>query len=160
MQDDSRQGPTRSGPAQIARATWHDVRALTQLDRRCFKPIDRFPWYEFLELCIWPGVIALKAIADRQVIGFIVGSPRRHAGHTVIVTIGVDPDWRGRGIGERLMREVESRSSLPRMRLMVRRSNTLAINLYRKLNYTIVETWPSYYGDGEAAYLMEKSTTN
>jgi len=40
--------------------------------------------------------------------------------------------------------------------LMVRRSNTPAINLYRKLNYVIVDVWPRYYGDGEDAYVMEK----
>lgn len=142
---------------QIARASWRDTRALTQLDKRCFKPIDRFGWYEFLGLCVWPGVIALKAVSEERIVGFIAGDPRRHEGHTIIVTIGVDPDWQRRGLGERLLREVEARSSLPRLQLMVRVSNRPALALYRKLGYVIVETWARYYGDGEDAYVMEKT---
>ena len=87
---------------QIARATWRDVRALVQLDRRCFKPIDAYAWYEFLNLCVWPGLIALKALQDDRIVGFIAGDPRRQEGHTIIVTIAVDPDYQRRGIGERL----------------------------------------------------------
>lgn len=145
---------------QIARATWRDVRALLQLDRRCFKPIDRFGWYEFFGLCVWPGVIALKAIDGSRIVGFVAGDPRRPDGHTIVTTLGVDPDYQRRGLGERLLREVEARSTLPRVQLMVRTSNLPALHLYRKLNYAIVETWPRYYEDGEDAYVMEKTTTN
>ena len=146
-------------PIEIERATWRDVRTLVKLDRRCFKPIDAYAWYEFLNLCVWPGLITLKAIQDDRIVGFIAGDPRRHEGHTIIVTIAVDPDYQRRGIGERLMREVEARSALPRLQLMVRTSNLPALHLYRKLNYAIVETWPRYYEDGEDAYVMEKILT-
>ena len=148
-------------PIEIERATWRDVRALVKLDRRCFRPIDAYAWYEFLNLCVWPGLITLKAIHEDRIVGFIAGDPRRHEGHTIIVTIAVDPDYQRRGIGERLMREVEARSlhSVPRLQLMVRKSNLPALYLYRKLNYTIVETWPRYYEDGEDAYVMEKTLT-
>lgn len=142
---------------RISRASWRDTRALTRLDRRCFQPIDRFGWYEFLGLCVWPGVIALKAVDQERIVGFVAGDPRRHEGHTIIVTIGVDPDWRRRGVGEQLLREVEARSALPRLQLMVRVSNLPALALYRKLGYAIVETWARYYGDGEDAYVMEKT---
>lgn len=151
MQDD------RLPPIEIERATWRDVRALVKLDQRCFKPIDAYAWYEFLNLCVWPGLITLKAIRDGRIVGFIAGDPRRHEGHTIIVTLAVDPDYQRRGIGERLLRDVEARSTLPRLQLMVRKSNLPALHLYRKLNYTIVETWPRYYEDGEDAYVMEKN---
>ncbi len=144
-------------PIEIVRATWRDVRALVQLDRRCFKPIDQFGWYEFFGFCTWPGVMALKAVDGQRVIGFIAGDPRRQDGHTIISTIGVDPDYQRRGIGERLLREVEARATLPRVQLMVRQSNLPALHLYHKLDYAIVETWPRYYEDGEDAYVMEKN---
>lgn len=142
---------------QIERATWRDVRALVRLDARCFKPIDRFGWYEFLSLCVWPGLISLKAVAGERIVGFVAGDPRRPEGHTIIVTLGVDPDWQRRGLGEALLRAVEARSSLPRLQLMVRQSNRAALRLYRKLDYQIVDEWRRYYGDGEDAYVMEKN---
>ncbi len=144
---------------EVVRATWRDVGALVKLDRRCFKPIDAYAWYEFLGLCLWPGVLALKALSEGRLVGFIAGDPRKQDGHTIIVTLAVDPKYQRGGIGERLLREVEARSTLPRLQLMVRKSNLPALHLYRKLNYAIVETWPHYYEDGEDAYVMEKTLT-
>ena len=149
--------PSNSQPIEIVPASWRDTRALVRLDRRCFKPVDAFAWYEFLGLCLWPTVISLKAVAGDRIVGFIAGDPRPSEGHTIIVTIGVDPDWQGCGIGERLMRAVEDQSVLPRLQLMVRVSNVPALKLYRKLGYAIVDTWRGYYPDGEDAYLMEKA---
>jgi len=145
----------------IERATWRDTRALTRLDRRSFKPIDAYAWYEFYALCVARNGIALKAVSGGQIIGFIAADQRRSEGHTIIVTIAVDPDYQRHGIGERLLREVETRSarSVPRLQLMVRVSNLSALRLYRKLNYEIVDTWRRYYEDGEDAYVMEKTLT-
>src|SRR5262245_1752096 len=125
-------------PIKIERATWRDVRALVQLDRRCFNPIDTYSWYEFLYLCAWPGQISLKAVAAGRLAGFIAADPRQQEGHTIIVTVAVDPEYQRHGIGERLLREVETRSThrVPRLQLMVRTSNLPALRLYRKLNYT------------------------
>jgi ribosomal-protein-alanine N-acetyltransferase len=143
----------------IERAVWRDTRALTQLDQRSFKPIDVYAWYEFFALCVSRSVIALKALSGGRIVGFIAGDQRRSEGHTIIVTLAVDPDYQRRGLGERLLREVETRSALPRFQLMVRMSNLPALHLYRKLNYEIVDTWRRYYEDGEDAYVMEKTLT-
>lgn len=143
----------------IERASWRDTRAIFQLDRRSFRPIDAYGWYEFFALCVWPGVITLKAVSAGRIVGFIAGDQRRSEGHTIIVTLAVDPDYQRRGIGERLLREVEARSALTRFQLMVRKSNLPALHLYRKLDYEIVDTWRRYYEDGEDAYVMEKTLT-
>lgn len=142
--------------AEIVRATWRDAGALAELDERCFPRADAFGWFTYLTLCLWPGVVGLKAVADTQLIGFVAAEPHRWRGHVTIVTLGVDPAWRRRGIGERLMRECEARFDLPRFRLQVRKSNTPAIRLYRKLGYAIIDDLPRYYGDGEDGFLMEK----
>ncbi len=105
-------------------------------------------------MCLWPGLVVLKAVAGGQIVGVAAGDPRRDA--TLIVTLGVDPDWRRRGLGERLMRACEGRFDLSRYRLQVRQSNAPAIRLYQKLGYTIVDRLPGYYADGEGAFLMEK----
>jgi ribosomal-protein-alanine N-acetyltransferase len=140
---------------EIVRATWRDARALAQLDRRCFSRVDAFSGFTFLGLCLWPDVVAVKAMADGKIVGFVAGDLRRRRGHIVIVTLSVDPAWRRRGIAERLMRECEARFNRTVFRLQVRKSNTPAIQLYKKVGYSIIGTLPGYYED-EDGYLMEK----
>ena len=141
---------------EIVRAMWRDAWALSRLDKRCFSPSDAYGWPTYLALCLWPGVVALKAMVDGRPIGFVAGDPRRRHGYVAIVTLAVDPDWRRRGLGERLLRECEARFDLPRFRLQVRPSNATAIRLYGRLGYQTIGRLPGYYADGEDAYLMEK----
>jgi len=144
---------------EIVRATWRDARALGRLDARCFRSIDAYNVITYLSLCLWPGVVTLKAAAGGRVVGVVAGDPRRRRGYTLIVTVAVDPDWRRQGIGERLMRACEAHFDLPRFRLQVRKSNSPAIRLYQRLGYAIVDALPGYYGDGEDAHVMDKAKT-
>ncbi|MFP3190763.1 MAG: GNAT family N-acetyltransferase [Thermoproteota archaeon] len=74
-----------------------------------------------------------------------------------IISIAVLEEYRRKGIGLALMKE-----SLDRMKklgakeayLEVRVTNHPAINLYKKLNFVIVNRIVSYYSDGEDAYVM------
>ena len=142
---------------EIVQATWRDAWALAELDRRCFRPADAFGWPTYLLVGVWPGGVRLKAVADGQLIGFVAAEPHRWRRRVTIATLGVDPAWRRRGIGERLMRECEGKFDRPRFRLQVRKSNSPAVRLYQKLGYAIVDDLPHYYGDGEDGYLMEKA---
>ncbi len=44
--------------------------------------------------------------------------------------------------------------------LEVRVSNTPAINLYKKLDYRVVDLIKGYYHDGEDAYIMARPLNN
>jgi len=141
---------------EIARATWRDAWALSRLHHKCFPAIDAYDWLTYLGLCVWPGVIALKAVGGERVVGCVAADLRRRHKHAVVVTLNVDPEWQRRRLGQRLMRACEARIDLPRIRLQVRKSNVPALALYRKLGYDIVGRLPHYYGDGEDGYVMEK----
>ncbi len=77
-----------------------------------------------------------------------------------IVSIAVMPGHRRRKLGYALMayamnsgkRDYDCRESY----LEVRVSNEPAINLYKKLGYSIITVIPQYYLDGEDAYLMAR----
>lgn len=74
-----------------------------------------------------------------------------------IVSLAVMPNYRRRGIGEALVREVmENMRSYKAEQcfLEVRKSNRSAIKLYKNLGFQISRTLTHYYADGEDAYLM------
>ena len=141
--------------ATIQPATWHDLNSLRHLERLCF-PKDAWPLLDLVGILTLPNVVRLKAEADGLMVGFIAGDIRASQHLAWIATIGVLPDYRGRGIGRMLLEACEARIKQPRLRLCVRLSNQTAIQLYLNSAYQRAGVWPNYYQDGEDALVMEK----
>jgi ribosomal-protein-alanine N-acetyltransferase len=90
-----------------------------------------------------------------HIVGYSASVLRGSEGH--IISIAVHPNYRGIGIGERLLREnVKQLKDLgaKRVILEVKVDNIQALNLYRKLGFKIVKTLKNYYWDGADAYRM------
>jgi ribosomal-protein-alanine N-acetyltransferase len=91
-----------------------------------------------------------------EVVGYIIFW---HIGEDVQVNnIAVHPDYRGRGIGEALMRHVIDKvraKGATFINLEVRLSNAGAVALYKKLGFEILGERKNYYTHpDENAYLM------
>ncbi len=74
-----------------------------------------------------------------------------------ILNIAVDPAYRGRGLGKRLLEyalDYCRQVGAERVELEVRTSNSAAIALYQKYGFVIHELIPCYYSDGEDAFVM------
>jgi len=139
----------------IARASWRDIATLWRFERICFGR-DAYDLLSLLVLVAWPGNVALKAVSGSELVGFVAGDQPWSERCAWIVTLGVAPQLRRRGIGARLLAECESWLTRPMLRLMVRESNLAAITLYEKFGYVRVRREAGYYFDGEAGLLMEK----
>jgi len=90
-----------------------------------------------------------------SIVGYSASVLRGSEGH--IISIAVHPDYRGIGIGEKLLRENIKRlkdSGAKRVVLEVRIDNIQALKLYQKLGFKIVKTLKNYYWDGADAYKM------
>ena len=140
----------------IARATWRDLVSLWRLERACFLH-DAYDPLTLLTLVAWTNNVALKAVAGSELVGFIAGDQPWGDHFAWIITLGVAPQFRQRGIGARLLAECEARLSRPALRLMVREGNAPAIALYDQSDYVRVRREAGYYRDGEAGLLMEKA---
>ena len=79
-----------------------------------------------------------------------------------ITNVAIHPDYRGRKLGEKLMRaliQLAADTSLSWMTLEVRRSNVVAQSLYRKLGFIDVGYRKRYYADNkEDALIMALET--
>jgi ribosomal-protein-alanine N-acetyltransferase len=139
----------------IEPATWRDLNALRQLEKVCF-PQDAWPLWDLVGVLTFSNIVRLRAVADDQMIGFIASELRPAERLAWIATIGVLPEYRGRGIGRALLQACEERLVVPRVRLNVRLSNRVAIQLYETSGYQRAGLWPTYYQDGEDALIMEK----
>jgi ribosomal-protein-alanine N-acetyltransferase len=140
----------------IEPATLRDLGALRNLERICF-PKDAWPLLDLISVLSFPGVIRLKAVKDRQMVGFIAGDIRRTEGIAWIATLAVLPEYQGQGIGAALLEACEAQITLGRIRLCVRPTNMPAIRLYERFGYQKVGEWTRYYEDNEAALVMEKT---
>ena len=158
---DSAQNFSTNGQFALEPATWRDLNTLRTVEKICF-PLDAWPLWDLIGILTLPGVVRLKAVvADPkaggdQMVGFVAGDVRRTEGLAWIATIGVLPEYRGRGIGAALLQACEEQAGMSIVRLCVRQSNQDAIRLYHRFGYTESGVWPRYYGDGENGLIMEK----
>ena len=141
---------------EIVPANLLDLGSLRRLERQSFDK-DAWPLIDLMAVLTFPDVIRLKAVEDRQMVGFVAGDPRPREGWGWIATIAVDPRFRRRGIATALLHECEKNLGVPKSRLTVRVSNLGAIHMYEREEYIVIDVWKAYYNDGEDAMVMEKT---
>ncbi|HEY0428903.1 MAG TPA: ribosomal protein S18-alanine N-acetyltransferase [Pyrinomonadaceae bacterium] len=151
-----------------APVTVYEVRPLTdkhlkevlKLNLRCFKTGENYTKYTFNYLLSEPNCLSYRVVtASEQMVGFIfVMTNSDGTGH--ITTIGIAPEHRRRGLARQLLEHAEDALQKRRIGIVmleVRVSNLAAQNLYRDLNYSIVQRLNKYYNNGEDGFLMVKS---
>ncbi|WP_322792469.1 GNAT family N-acetyltransferase [Bellilinea sp.] len=143
----------------IEKAGWRDFLDLYHLEKVVFEQ-DAWPWFDLLVVLIFPGFVRLKAVSNGHMIGFVAGELRRGDGAGWVVTLGVLPEYRRKGIGHALLRQCEYQLNSKRIRLCVRKSNLPALKLYQQEGYVIYTTWLNYYHGGEDALVLEKILPN
>lgn len=143
-----------------------DLEHVIEINRACL-PENYSPDF-FMEHHWENPKIFLVAEAGGKVVGynmcrieFGISNLRREfvrKGH--VISIAVLEDYRGLGIGHRLMEDGMKNvreSGATEIYLEVRQSNLPAIQLYRKLGFRALRILEGYYRDGENAYLMVAS---
>jgi len=130
-----------------------DMNAICELEDASFK--DPFPSYFLSQLAEANPDTFLVAEMNERVVGYAVVDNWTDQQH--LVSIAVSAALRRKGIGQALLNGIIGRLHEGPLGLEVRRSNTVAIGLYRKNGFRDSGVSHSYYKDGEDAILMEKS---
>ena len=153
--------PMAEPPTTIRDMTHDDLSMVSDIERRSYE----FPWsHGVFRDCLLAGYQNIVLVREEQVAGYAVLSVA--AGEAHILNICVDPAFRARGYGEKLLDELLFRARAAMVRqifLEVRPSNDTALALYRKKGFHQVANRPAYYqasgGREDAAVLAKKLVT-
>ncbi len=154
--------PMAEPPTTIRDMVHDDLSMVSDIERRSYE----FPWsHGVFRDCLLAGYQNMVLVREEQVAGYAVLSVA--AGEAHILNICVDPAFRARGYGEKLLDELLFRARAAQVRqifLEVRPSNDTALALYRKKGFHQVANRPAYYqaseGREDAAVLAKKLVTD
>ncbi len=141
----------------IEEATKQDLESVMEIEKSSF-PKYPYSMEIFQKLLEDYGRYFLLSKIGGTVLGYICGRIfRSKIGE--IVSIAVMPNFRRRGIGRRLMFELESRfkkDGVKVTRLEVSVKNIAAIKFYEALGYEVINLTRNHYPDGSDAFTMVK----
>lgn len=139
------------------------LKELVALESLCFRhPGERFHACQIRSLLHNPRANVVVAREGGQIAGWAVGLLRRtgpRAGAGRLYALSVHPEFRGRGLGARLAKNILNqlrRRGAKTFSLEVRDPNPAAQGLYLRLGFQPARALPDYYGPGLHGLRMRK----
>ena len=135
--------PLRDMPVTVRKMGHEDLVEVADIERRSYD----FPWcHGVFRDCLLAGYSCLVLVQEERTIGYGILSVA--AGEAHILNLCIDPGFRSRGYGARLldgMIAVANRAEVTEIFLEVRPSNATAIQLYEQKVFNQIASRPSYY---------------
>ena len=132
---------------------------LVEIEGQCFDQ-EAFSKRQISYLLTGYNTIALVAKANSEIAGFIIAQVEVENdvlyGH--IITINVSPNYRRKGIGRKMLQEIEEmlkQKGIMECHLEVRENNSAALHLYQNNGYKKVGKLEKYYGKANGLYLKK-----
>lgn len=132
--------------AEIIPMSSEHIEQIAKIEKKCFSA----PWSSksLTEELDNPNAYFITAVSEGTVLGYI--GVHEVCGEAYIDNIAVDPNYRRLGLGERLMLTAQKNAFERKcefISLEVRKSNSSAISLYKKLGYQNVGERKNFYTD-------------
>jgi len=149
-------------PLTIEHASVRDLGRLCEIEEECFKN-EAFTKEQIATLLEDYNCLSFIAEENGEIVGFIIGDLRLErnalAGH--ILTIDVSSKHRRKGIGTRLLHELERvfrERHISACQLEVREDNAQALKLYRRAGYKEIGKLQNYYRNAHGLCMKKKLT--
>jgi ribosomal-protein-alanine acetyltransferase len=142
----------------IRPATAEDIDALVEIESRCFDT-DRLSRRSFRHMITKAHAALLLEEDEHTVHGYVLVLFNAGTSLARMYSIAVDPQYRGQGIGRRLVTAAEQAAlaqDCVTLRLEVRMDNASSIALYETMGYRRFGFYDDYYEDHMDALRYEK----
>ena len=134
-----------------------DLPALAALEHEAFGE-EAYPAFFFRQAMDLWAPFFLIAEDNGRIAGYVLAAPAARGSEACVLSTGVHPDARGRGLATGLLRALLERleaAGTATVWLTVHPEN-LAERLYRRLGFEAVGEAADYFGDGEPRLRMER----
>lgn len=147
---------------KIERISTEYLDRLYEIEKKCFGK-EAFTKQQIAYLLTEYNSTGFIAKLNDEIVGFVIGKIHRGKISATgrVLTIDVSPNHRRKGIGLRLLQEIERifKSQGVRVCLLeAREDNIAALNLYRKFGYGEVGKLEDYYGNAHGVRLRKTLT--
>ncbi len=148
----------------IRPATLCDIDELYAIEKKCFPGKTAYSFRQLYYLVTKANSSCFVELQNKRIRGFIIILFRKNSRVAGVETIDVDPDFRRKGIAQRLLRTAEREMHQKGMlysRLEVSAANHAARLLYTKNGYRAVAVLKNYYhydhhGSYDAIRMMKR----
>lgn len=146
----------------IRKANLDDVSTIQKIEQTIYP--DPWPQILFKLVLSRSPDLFLVTINNEEIVGYVIGEIETKKGiiYGHVMNLAVKVDWRKKGIGETLLKELEKKfleKCVFLSYLEVRESNSIAQKLYIKNGYKTVDILELYYKN-ENGLRMEKNLKN
>jgi ribosomal-protein-alanine acetyltransferase len=145
-------------PAILIRSvTANDLRTIFEIENQSFGN-EAFNKRQFKYLAKSPTSHFVVAEIENQIGGYLILTTRRNSKLLRIYSLATNPNFRGMGIGEKLMnytKDFAAKQLFDTISLEVKESNSAAITLYQKMGFVSTGKKMDYYGQGQHALVMQ-----
>jgi ribosomal-protein-alanine N-acetyltransferase len=138
-----------------------DLDAIFALDVVCFEPPFRFTREAMRRFAEAKSALTVIAESGEEIAGFSIAQVERVGGARAayVVTLDVAPEWRRRGLAQRMMRQIEEQARAAQcveMALHVSVENESAVRFYERAGYERTQVVRDFYGRGRDALVYFK----
>ncbi|MFD1160944.1 GNAT family N-acetyltransferase [Hwangdonia seohaensis] len=142
----------------INKAKLQDLESIIAIEQQVFNT-DSYPAFVLRQLFDISGDYFIVAKEDDKILGYALGGLNTQKKQGWILSLGVHPDARGKGLGKQLTQrliEVLKAENTKEIALTVYPDNTSAIKIYKDLGFEGNEVLDNYFFDNEDRIVMKK----
>lgn len=146
--------------AHIRSATAQELKTIKAIDETLFGD-DTYPLFALRQLFDITNGLIMVAVLENRIVGYAIGHYEPESGNAWFLSLGVLPEQRGKGTGERLTKaliEAVEAKGARACRLTVHPGNTGGYRIYERLGFVAQETQEDYYGDGSPRIIMVRTS--